>query len=66
MDQFNELIESGFQIEQFEADKFLVFDNGKFGFLNDEDPFVVDGDGILEIYELYLEWFGYLKSSSYI
>jgi hypothetical protein len=52
---FNELIESGFQIEQFEADKFLVFDNGKFGFLNDEDPFVVDGDGILEIYELYLE-----------
>jgi hypothetical protein len=37
------------------ADKFMVFDNGKFGFCNDEDPFVVDGDEILEIYEMYLE-----------
>ena len=50
-----ELIKNGFEIEQFEADKFMVFDNGKFGFCNDEDPFVVDGDEILEIYEMYLE-----------
>jgi hypothetical protein len=32
----------------------FVFDNGKFGFC-DEDPFIVDGEGILEIHEMYLE-----------
>ena len=32
----------------------MVYDNGKFGFCNDEDPFIVDGDGVLEIYEDYL------------
>ena len=51
---FNELVESGFSIEQLDADKFMVYDNGKFGFLNEEDPFTVDGDGILEIYETYM------------
>ena len=50
-----ELIGNGFEINQFETDKFIVFDNGKFGFASDEDPFIVDGDGILEIYEMYLE-----------
>jgi hypothetical protein len=50
-----ELIKNGFEIEQFETDKFIVIDNGKFGFCNDEDPFIVDGDEILEIYEMYLE-----------
>jgi hypothetical protein len=50
-----ELIGNGFEINQFETDKFIVFDNGKFGFVSDEDPFIVDGDGILEIYEMYLE-----------
>ena len=51
---FKELIEKGFHIEQVEADKFMVYDNGKFGFASDEDPFIVDGDGVLEIYEQYL------------
>jgi hypothetical protein len=51
---FKELIGNGFQIEQIEADKFMVYDNGKFGFCNDEDPFIVDGDGVLEIYNDYL------------
>ena len=51
---FNELVESGFKIEQFEADKFMVYDNGKFGFVSEEDPFIVDGDGVLEIYEMYM------------
>ena len=51
---FKELIEKGFHIEQVETDKFMVFDNGKFGFASDEDPFIVDGDGVLEIYEMYL------------
>ena len=51
---FKELIEKGFHIEQVETDKFMVYDNGKFGFASDEDPFIVDGDGVLEIYEMYL------------
>ena len=51
---FKELIEKGFHIEQVEADKFMVYDNGKFGFVSEEDPFIVDGDGVLEIYEQYL------------
>ena len=50
-----ELNEYGFHIVQFEPDKFMVYDTGLFGFLNDEDPFVVDGDGVLEIHEMYLE-----------
>ena len=51
---FNKLVESGFKIEQFETDKFMVYDNGKFGFVSEEDPFIVDGDGVLEIYEMYM------------
>ena len=51
---FKELIEKGFHIEQVETDKFMVYDNGKFGFVSEEDPFIVDGDGVLEIYEMYL------------
>jgi hypothetical protein len=52
---FKELIGNGFSIDQVETDKFMVFDNGKFGFCSDEDPFIVDGNGILEIHEMYLE-----------
>ena len=51
---FKELIEKGFHIEQVETDMFMVYDNGKFGFVSEEDPFIVDGDGVLEIYEQYL------------
>ena len=51
---FKELIGNGFQIEQIEADKFMVYDNGKFGFCSDEDPFIVEGDEILEIHEQYI------------
>lgn len=49
-----ELIENGFKIEQIEADKFMCFDNGRFGFAEEEDPFIVDGDEILEIHEQYI------------
>jgi hypothetical protein len=49
-----ELNKEGFHIEQVEADAFMVFDNGKFGFVSEEDPFIVDGEGVLEIYEMYL------------
>ena len=41
-------------MNQIEADKFMVYDTGLFGFMSEEDPFIVDGDGVLEIYENYL------------
>ena len=50
-----ELNEYGFHIEQVEADKFMVYDTGLFGFVSEEDPFIVDGDGVLEIYEDYIK-----------
>ena len=49
-----QLNEHGFHIEQIEADKFMCFDNGRFGFCSDESPFIVDGDEIFEIYEQYI------------
>ena len=48
------LLDKGARIEQVEADKFMVYDNGFWGFLNDEDPFIVDGDGIFELYYQYI------------
>ena len=48
-----ELIEKGAEIEQIEADKFMIYDNGFWGFCTDEDPFIVDGDSILEMHEQY-------------
>jgi hypothetical protein len=27
----------------------------EFGFINNEDPFIVDGDEVLEIHEMYLK-----------
>jgi hypothetical protein len=44
----------GFHIVQIEVDKFMCYDTGLFGFVSDEDPFIVDGDGVLEIYEDYI------------
>ena len=49
-----ELIECGFHIVQINEDEFLVHDTGLFGFVEEEDPFVVDGDDLLEIHEQYL------------
>ena len=49
-----ELTKNGFEIEQIEADKFMCYDNGKFGFCSDEDPFIIDEDSLLEIYEEYI------------
>jgi DNA-binding helix-hairpin-helix protein with protein kinase domain len=49
-----ELNENGFHIVQLKKDEFLVYDTGLFGFIELEDPFVVDGDDLLEIHEQYL------------
>lgn len=49
-----ELNEYGFHIVQIEADKFKCYDTGLFGFVSDEDPFIVDRNEILDIYEQYI------------
>ena len=49
-----ELLEKGFDIQELEGNKFLVTDNGMFGFCEDEAPFVVDEEELLEIHEMYL------------
>jgi hypothetical protein len=48
------LVKKGANIKQIEADQFMVTDNGFFGFCSDEDPFIVDGDGVIEIFEDYI------------
>ena len=51
---FEELVANGFEINKLGDGEFLVVDNGKFGFVEEEEPFVVDGDEILEIHEMYI------------
>lgn len=48
-----ELNEYGFHIVPIEADKFMCYGKENW-FISDEDPFIIDGDGVLEIYEDYL------------
>jgi hypothetical protein len=48
------LVENGFDITQIEPNKYLVVDNGKFGFCMEENPFIVDEDELLEIYKAYI------------
>jgi len=50
-----ELIEKGAQIKQIEADKFMVYDNGFWGLIWGEDPWIVDGEEILEMHEQYID-----------
>ena len=49
-----ELNKYGFHIEQIDTDKFMCYDTGLFGFCSDEDPFIVDVEELLEIYENYI------------
>ena len=55
MSKLETLIQNGFNITQIESNKYIVVDNGRFGFINNEDPFVIDEDDLDEIYELYIE-----------
>ncbi len=50
-----DLVEKGATIKQISTNEFLVTDNGFFGFIKDEDPFVVDGEELLEIHSMYIE-----------
>ena len=49
-----ELIENGFEIEKINDNEFICYDNGRFGFAEEEEPFTVDLEGLLEIHESYI------------
>lgn len=49
-----ELKENGANITKIEEDKFIVVDNGFFGFCEEEEPFIIDGEELLEIHEQYI------------
>lgn len=51
---FKELKKAGAEIYQIDGNKFIVVDNGFWNFAKQEDPFIVEGDDILEMHEMYL------------
>ena len=48
------LTKAGADITQIGEDVFLVRDNGFHGFLEETDPFEIDGEDLLEMYEQYV------------
>ena len=54
-DAITDLTEAGADIKQIGENAYLVTDNGFWGFCEETDPFVVDGDDILEMWEQYIE-----------
>lgn len=51
----NDLTKAGADITQTGENTFLVRDNGFHGFLEEEDPFEVDGEDLLEMHEQYVK-----------
>jgi hypothetical protein len=49
------LVKKGAQIEQINENSFKVYDNGFWGFLEYVEPFIVKGDDILEMFEMYCQ-----------
>jgi hypothetical protein len=50
----NDLTKAGADITQTGENTFLVRDNGFHGFLEEEEPFEVDGEDLLEMWEQYV------------
>ena len=48
-----ELKKMGADIQQIGKNKYLVIDNGFFGFCEEQDPFVIDEEELEEIYNEY-------------
>ena len=46
-----ELLEEGFEITKVNDNQFIVVDNGKFGFCEDVEPFIIDCDELFEIHK---------------
>lgn len=55
-DALKDLIKAGADITQTGENTFLVRDNGFHGFLEDEDPFEIDGEELLEMWEQYIDY----------
>lgn len=49
-----ELKKMGASIQQIDKNKYLVIDNGFFGFIEEQDPFVIDEEELKEIYNQYI------------
>lgn len=49
-----ELVSRGANITQIANDRFIVIDNGFFGFRDDEGWFIIDSDDLFEMYEQYV------------
>jgi hypothetical protein len=48
------LTEAGADIKQIGENSFLVRDNGFHGFCEETDPFIIDGEDLLEMWEQYI------------
>lgn len=48
------LTEAGADITRVGEDTFLVRDNGFHGFLEETDPFEIDGEDLIEMHDQYL------------
>jgi hypothetical protein len=50
---FQKLVDAGADIVLVNESEYIVYNNGFLGLCSNEDPFVVNGDDILEMYEKY-------------
>jgi len=55
-DALADLIQAGADITQTGANTFLVRDNGFHGFREETDPFEIDGEDLLEMWEQYIDY----------
>lgn len=55
-DALDALTKAGADITQTGENTFLVRDNGFHGFLEETDPFEIDGEDLLEMHEQYVDY----------
>jgi hypothetical protein len=55
-DALVDLTKAGADITQIGENSFLVRDNGFHGFFEETDPFEIDGEGLIEMWEDYVNY----------
>jgi hypothetical protein len=55
-DALSDLTQAGADITQTGENTFLVRDNGFHGFREETDPFEIDGEDLLEMWEQYIDY----------
>lgn len=55
-DALDALTKAGADITQTGENTFLVRDNGFHGFMEETDPFEIDGEDLLEMHEQYIDY----------